>query len=91
MTVDLHLLIDQARPVLHISVRDTGVGITEDSILAILSGNATSTGGTGGEQGFGFGLALVRHLVDSLGGRINITSEPGIGTNFEIHLPQNIY
>lgn len=91
VTVDLHLLIDQARPVLHISVRDTGVGITEDSVQAILSGNATSTGGTGGEQGFGFGLALVKHLVDNLGGRIIITSEPGIGTNFEIHLPQNIY
>lgn len=91
VTVDLHLLIDQARPVLHISVRDTGVGINQESIQAILSGNATSTGGTGGEQGFGFGLALVKHLVDNLGGKINIVSEPGIGTNFEIHLPQNIY
>jgi signal transduction histidine kinase len=89
--VDLHLLIDQAKPVLHISVRDTGVGISEENIQAILSGNASSTDGTGGEQGFGFGLALVKHLVDSLGGRINITSEPGIGTNFEISLPQSIY
>ena len=91
MTVDLHLLIDQAKPALYISVRDTGVGITEENIQTILSGNAKSTGGTGGEQGFGFGLALVKHLVDNLGGRINITSEPGIGTNFEINLPQNIY
>lgn len=91
VTVDLHLLIDQAKPVLHISVRDTGVGISEENIQAILSGNASSTGGTGGEQGFGFGLALVKHLVDNLGGKISITSEPGIGTNFEINLPQNIY
>lgn len=89
--VDLHLLIDQARPVLQISVRDTGVGISEENIQAILSGNASSTDGTSGEQGFGFGLALVKRLVDSLGGRISITSEPGIGTNFEISLPQNIY
>ncbi|MDR6805781.1 signal transduction histidine kinase [Dyadobacter sp. BE34] len=91
VAVDLHLLIDQARPVLQISVRDTGVGISEENIRAILSGSASSTDGTGGEQGFGFGLALVKHLVDSLGGRINITSEPGVGTNFEINLPQNIY
>ncbi|PSL24209.1 sensor histidine kinase [Dyadobacter jiangsuensis] len=89
--VDLHLLIDQARPVLQISVRDTGVGISEENIQSILSGNASSTDGTSGEQGFGFGLALVKRLVDSLGGRISITSEPGIGTNFEISLPQNIY
>ncbi|GGM91816.1 hypothetical protein GCM10010967_26080 [Dyadobacter beijingensis] len=91
VTVDLHLLIDPARPVLHISVRDTGIGIGDESIQAILLGNASSTDGTGGEQGFGFGLALVKHLVDSLAGRINITSEPGIGTNFEVYLPQNIY
>ncbi|MBO9612707.1 MAG: GAF domain-containing sensor histidine kinase [Dyadobacter sp.] len=91
VAVELNLLIDQARPVLQISVRDTGVGMSEENIRAILSGNASSTNGTGGEQGFGFGLALVKHLVDSLGGRINITSEPGIGTNFEISLPQNIY
>lgn len=91
VAVELHLLIDQARPTLQISVRDTGVGISEENIHAILSGSASSTNGTGGEQGFGFGLALVKHLVDSLGGKINITSEPGIGTYFEINLPQNIY
>lgn len=91
VTVDLRLLIDQARPVLQIGVRDTGIGISEENIQAILSGNASSTDGTVGEQGFGFGLALVKHLVDSLGGRIHITSEPGVGTNFEINLPQNIY
>lgn len=91
VTVDLLLLIDQVKPALHIAVRDSGVGISAEDIRAIVSGNASSTEGTGGEQGFGFGLALVKHLVDSLGGTISITSEPGIGTHFEINLPQNIY
>lgn len=91
VTVDLRLLIDQSKPVLLISVRDTGIGITEENMSLILSGNASSTDGTVGEQGFGFGLALVKRLVDSLGGRMNITSEPGVGTNFEISLPQSLY
>lgn len=91
VTVDLHLLIDQLKPALRISVKDSGVGITTENIQAIVSGNASSTNGTGGEQGFGFGLALVKHLVDSLGGMISISSQPGAGTNFEIDLPQNIY
>ncbi|MGV3603879.1 MAG: GAF domain-containing sensor histidine kinase [Dyadobacter fermentans] len=91
VVVDLQLLIDQAKPVLRIAVRDSGVGISGENIEAILSGTASSTGGTGGEQGFGFGLALVRHLVDSLGGTIQITSEPGVGTTFAIDLPQSIY
>lgn len=91
VTVDLHLLIDQAKPSLHISVKDSGVGISAENIQAIVSGNASSTDGTGGEQGFGFGLALVKHLVESLDGTIAISSEPGSGTTFEINLPQNIY
>lgn len=91
VSIDLRLLIDQARPVLHIAVQDSGVGISQENIQAILSGTASSTDGTGGEQGFGFGLALVKHLVDSLEGRISITSEPGQGTRFDIILPQYIY
>lgn len=89
--VDLRLLIDQPRPVLSIVVQDTGMGMSMENIDAVLSGNASSTEGTGGEQGFGFGLALVRHLVQSLEGTMSISSEEGTGTNFEISLPQHIY
>ncbi|MEO6283847.1 MAG: GAF domain-containing sensor histidine kinase [Dyadobacter sp.] len=88
--VDLRLIIDPNWPALQILVKDTGVGMSQEAITAILSGTASSTEGTGGEQGFGFGLALVKHLVDSLEGTMNITSEPGKGTTFEINLPQNM-
>lgn len=91
VTVELQLLIDLARPVLSIAVQDTGLGMSDEGIQAVLSGNASSTEGTGGEHGFGFGLALVRHLVHSLGGDMSIISEPGIGTIFGITLPQHIY
>ncbi len=73
---------------LHITVEDTGIGMDEAKIAQILTGKAKSTEGTSGEQGYGFGLALVKHLVDSLKGHIYITSKPGIGTTFEIVLPQ---
>jgi signal transduction histidine kinase len=90
VSVDLRLVIDPDRLALQILVKDTGVGMSEEAMKAILSGNASSTDGTGGEQGFGFGLALVKHLVDSLEGNMNIASEPGKGTTFEINLPQNM-
>ncbi|MCF2505875.1 GAF domain-containing sensor histidine kinase [Dyadobacter sp. CY107] len=91
VTVDLKLAITLETPTLQIAVSDTGVGMNAESIQAIETGNASSTGGTSGEQGFGFGLALVRHLVDSLEGEMSVYSVIDKGTTFEVNLPQNIY
>ncbi|TSD66085.1 GAF domain-containing sensor histidine kinase [Inquilinus sp. KBS0705] len=88
VTVDLSLKIEEDHNLLQINVTDTGVGLDTDSINNILSGNASSTNGTSGEQGYGFGLALVKHLVDSLKGTMHIYSQPGQGANFEVVLPQ---
>ena len=71
-------------------MKDSGVGIDEKAIEKILKGNAASTTGTTGEAGFGFGLALVKHLIETLKGSINIYSKPGQGTVFEVRLPQKM-
>lgn len=91
VTVDLQLVINLDLPTLEIAVTDTGVGLPEETIQAILSGSASSTDGTVGEQGYGFGLALVKHLVDSLQGEMSITSGIGKGATFLVRLPQYIY
>ncbi len=88
ITVDLGLKIEETQNLLQINVTDTGVGLSQDAINTILAGKATSTDGTSGEQGYGFGLALVKHLVDTLKGEMRIYSHPNQGANFEILLPQ---
>lgn len=88
VTVDLDLIEKRNENVLQIKVTDSGVGLDADGIANILQGNATSTNGTGGENGYGFGLALVKHLVESLKGTFNIFSVPGQGATFEVKLPQ---
>ena len=55
--------------------------------LARYATSASSTNGTGGEQGFGFGLSLVKHLVSSLKGSLKIESRPGEGSKFSVRLP----
>ena len=70
-----------------ITVEDTGVGMKEEKVQEILEGQATSEGGTKGEKGYGFGLSLVKHLVDKAQGKMQIESELGEGTRFEIILP----
>lgn len=72
---------------LNISVKDTGEGIDEARINELLSDNTTSTSGTAGETGYGFGLQLVKHLIKSSGGTLNIASTPGSGTEFLVGLP----
>ncbi len=88
VTVNLDLTVEENKNTLHITVKDTGAGIAQESIFNLLSGQGTSTSGTVGEQGFGFGLVLVKHLVDSLKGTMKIHSIPGEGATFEVLLPQ---
>jgi signal transduction histidine kinase len=89
VTVDLNLKIEKGTMnMLRIKVTDNGVGLDKNGIDTILNSNATSTDGTGGEKGYGFGLALVKHLVDSLKGTMHIYSEPNQGATFEVNLPQ---
>lgn len=74
---------------LQIIVKDNGIGLTEGDIFKILSGNKETSNGTTGEIGFGFGLTMVKHLIDGLNGKIAINSDLGKGTNFEVLLPIN--
>lgn len=86
--VSIHLLKIEYRDAMRVVVKDSGIGMSLETIDKIMSGNATSTSGTGGEAGFGFGLALVKHLIDELSGSLKIVSVPGEGTSFDILLKQ---
>ncbi|UOE49516.1 GAF domain-containing sensor histidine kinase [Mucilaginibacter sp. SMC90] len=90
VVVNLSLEVTDHISTLQIQVKDSGVGIDKEGIEKILKGNSASTNGTTGEAGFGFGLALVKHLIESLKGSINIYSKPNEGTVFEVKLPQKV-
>jgi signal transduction histidine kinase len=70
-----------------ISVSDTGVGMAEEKIAVLLTGNAYhTTFGTHKEKGSGLGLILVKEFINRLGGSLGITSAVNVGTCFEIIL-----
>ena len=89
VTVNLTLETGKDKNILLINVTDTGVGLDEQAKQYILSGSASSTQGTNDEQGYGFGLALVKHLVTGLNGTMDIQSTPGEGATFTVAIPQN--
>mgnify|MGYP006166899673 CR=1 FL=1 len=86
--VDLDLQEVNQKVVLAINVLDTGPGINHETINDILNGGASSSEGTEGEKGYGFGLKMIKHLIDGLKGSMEITSIEGQGTRFEVKLPQ---
>jgi len=70
-------------PYVAIEVRDTGMGIPTSVRNRIFDPYFT----TKGKQGSGLGLASVRQSVEFCKGRVNVESEPGLGTTFTILLP----
>lgn len=63
-------------------VKDTGQGIAPKDLDKLFRPFFTTKG-----QGTGLGLSLARRIVENHGGRIEVDSSPGQGTEFKVWLP----
>ena len=71
-----------------IAVKDTGVGIGEGVLGDLFKYEVkTSTTGTSGERGTGFGLPLSMEIAKAHGGTIRVTSQKGEGSVFYVEAP----
>jgi two-component system, sporulation sensor kinase E len=61
---------------------DTGPGIAPESIGKVFDPFFSTR-----DDGTGLGLTIVHRIVDEHGGHIEVTSDPGTGTAFTVHLP----
>ena len=69
----------------HIVISDTGVGMDKAFLPRIFEPFAQErTSVTKKIEGTGLGMSIVKSLVDLLGGKITVDSEPGKGTRFDI-------
>jgi PAS domain S-box-containing protein len=72
-----------ARDEIVLRISDTGVGMDRETQRHLFEPFFT----TKGPSGTGLGLATVRDIVQGCGGRIDVVSQPGQGTEFAIALP----
>lgn len=80
-------VLQNGQPFLRLKVKDTGRGIPAEDIQRIFERFYQSHPAEDGEGGTGIGLSLVKELTEFMGGRIEVASEPGFGTEFNIYLP----
>lgn len=89
-TVLLHLAF--AADWLTVTVTDTGVGIPvarRDQVYQPFR-QLGDQQGPSSEHGLGLGLAIARQIVEHLGGRIELDSEPGRGSRFCVRIPAQV-
>ncbi len=80
--VDVKLAVDDSQAV--IEVEDTGTGMAAAFVRQRLFRPFDSTKGS---KGMGIGAYQAREFIRSVGGDINVASQPGVGTTFTIRLP----
>ncbi len=78
------LLLDREEQGVRIQVKDTGSGMSEEFVKERLFKPFDTTKG---KAGMGIGAYESRQVVTAMGGRLSVSSQPGMGTSFTIFLP----
>lgn len=80
--------VGQDRRMIRFVIRDTGIGMSEEfqrELFTPFTRERNST--TSGIVGTGLGMAIVKNMVDLMGGWIQVSSTVGVGTTFTVDIP----
>jgi len=72
---------------LRISISDNGVGMSQEDLKKIFE-PFTRLESSVKSEGMGMGLSIVKRIAESFGGRVQVKSQPDVGTTFCVFLPR---
>lgn len=83
--------LDNGRALFCFSVSDTGIGMTPKFLKHIYEPFAQEGDDARSKfQGTGMGMPIVKSLIELMGGTIEISSEVGVGSTFNVQIPLDI-
>lgn len=83
--------ISDSQGQLRVKVKDTGIGMSEDDLKKVFNAfEQASTRASMSAQGTGLGLSITKQLIEMQNGTLNVESEEGIGSSFELMIPYQI-
>ena len=86
----IQVRVEAERAWVRISVQDDGVGMTAEQAERVFERFYRARDGSTSSPGTGLGLSIVKSLVELHDGRIELESEPGVGSTFRVLLPAAI-
>ncbi len=85
--VELHALVNDAAELV-LTVRDTGMGMSAQQLQSLFEPFNRLGRENSGIEGTGIGLTLSKSIAEQMGGRLEVQSSAGQGSEFRIVLPQ---
>ena len=83
--------LNDARGLFCFTIEDTGIGMTPEFLKHIYEPFAQEGNDARSKfQGTGMGMPIVKSLIDMMGGTIEISSELGVGSTFNVQIPLDI-
>ncbi len=86
-SVELRVASVAGTPGVTFAVRDTGPGMDPEELGKLFQAFTQTESGRRSGQGTGLGLALTHRFVELMGGKVEVESQPGVGTTFHVVLP----
>lgn len=85
---EIHVQVEKVQQQVTITVRDTGIGISEAFLPHLFEAFQQESAGLMREhEGNGLGLSIAKRLVELLQGTITVDSQKGVGSTFKVFLP----